>query len=283
MRNSTLPAQNFDWPSPFSDLPNMGIGEDVPIEMTPQDSHTTSTPTQAAMLATLFTAADDLYTSLPGDELYHVSQTQAPYLQEQLGRLISLQNTLETFMQLLQQLEMLYPLILERATARDLDFHAICEMEDCIHHLSPLKPSTLSRQPNQFDYTLIQLLLSCHQRVLDISETILEHGAQCYNRAKDKDPDTLQIDVPDVRIGALMLSKPTAASVWMNMLHDSLIALQKQLRPMAGLLAAVRSPAEEETEVIQLQSKIIRRRTEAGAQALAGYRKALIELDLLIS
>jgi hypothetical protein len=52
---------------------------------------------------------------------------------------------------------------------------------------------------------------------------------------------------------------------------------------MAGLLAAVRSPSEEETEVVQLQTKIIRRRTEVGAQTLANYRKALIELDLLIS
>jgi hypothetical protein len=262
----------------------MNVTADTLFETPLPDSHVQGSQTDMSMLTTILQSADQIYTSLPGEELFHIPRNQAAQYQEQMSQRLQLQKTLERFMEALQQLDLIYPIILARTTSRDADFREFCEVQNCVHHTKePPPPGSRSEQPNQFDYTLVQLLLCCHQRLVDIAEAILEHGAQCYDTSKELNPENMRLDIPEVRIGSLMVSKPTAASVWMNMLQDSLVALQKQLQAIPGLLATVRSPEQEEAKVVELQSKIIARRTQAGVEKLTRFRKSLVELDLLTS
>ncbi|KAK0385100.1 hypothetical protein NLU13_7578 [Sarocladium strictum] len=240
--------------------------------------------TDMLMLTTVLQSADQIYTNLPGEELYHVPVAQAAEHQARASQMLGLEDTFEKYMQALQQLELLYPIILARAATRDIDYRDVCKVDDCHHHTRETPPpESRSLRPNQFDYTLIQLLLACHQRLVDIAEAVLELGAQCFDRARELTPGNMQFDVPDIRAGSLLISKPTAAGMWMNMLRDSLVVLQKHLRPLPDILAAVRNPAEDEAQILNLQSKIITRRTQSGMEQLDRFRKGLLELDILPS
>lgn len=269
---------DFDW--------NAFLGEDhllePPAPPPPQPAaldhnHCPSTTPEVTMLTTIMQDADRMYIGLPGDEMHHAPRNEAPEHRVQMGALLDLQNIMERFVELLQQLDSIYPVLLARAASRDTDFSALCKIHDCAHHVESWTSSP--QQPNIFDYTLVQLLLSCHQRLLDVTETVLVHGLHCYKTLKHMTPENVQFDVPEVRIGTLQVPKQTAAAVWINLVEDSLCFLRKHLRRVPDVLAAVRHPAEDETQVVELQTKIATRRTDAMLQQLAQFRKVLAELN----
>ncbi|KAH8170461.1 fungal zn(2)-Cys(6) binuclear cluster domain-containing protein [Sarocladium implicatum] len=230
-------------------------------------------------LSALMDRADQLYATLPGEHMYHYSPDMALQQRQEITQAAELQNTMERFVELLQQLDVIYPAACVRAASMDLDLDTLCSIEQCVH-LGSQKTSFLEERP-RFDYTLIQAVLTYHQRLLDIAFVILDNGLRCGAGVAFMEPDDISFDVPHVRIGSLTVSKSTAATVWLNLVRDSMESLTKRVASLPAILEAVKRRNEDQSDLVRLQSRIILKRTETGKQKLKELRSHMSALGLV--
>lgn len=264
----------FDWP----DL--MILEQQTP-------SHVLETPAQTIpeRLAALLSGLDRMLQALPSSlEMHHVPREQLREYADHVGDNFDLQLTLDGLLHHAQDLAAIYPeatsaAVNKRMTAPESD--ALCTVPDCIHqdrtslHTTPLP---------RLDHALLNLVMACHIRLLDIMDTLAEHGRMCAFTVATLPPDyDPKFDVPEIRVGSFIAPSNTAASMLLGVLLELQTLLVERITDMSGVVAQVKdSPgAAREARVISLQCEILQERAEATLGELTNFKKGLVSARLL--
>lgn len=252
---------------------------------TPSQVLETPAQTISERLAALLSGLDRMLRALPSSlKMHHVPREQLREYADSVGDNFDLQSTLDGLLHHAQDLAAIYPEATlasfhKRTTAPESD--ALCTVPDCIHqdrtslHTTPLP---------KLDHALLNLVMACHIRLLDIMDTLAEHGRMCAFMAatlpSDYDP---KFAVPEIRVGSFVAPSNTAASMLLGVLLELQTLLVERIRDMSGVIAQVRdSPgAAREARVVSLQCEILQERAETTLGELANFKKALVSARLL--
>lgn len=250
-------------------------------------SHVLETPAQTIpeRLAALLSGLDRMLQALPSSlEMHHVPREQLREYADHVGDNFDLQLTLDGLLHHAQDLAAIYPeatsaAVNKRMTAPESD--ALCTVPDCIHqdrtslHTTPLP---------RLDHALLNLVMACHIRLLDIMDTLAEHGRMCAFTVATLPPDyDPKFDVPEIRVGSFIAPSNTAASMLLGVLLELQTLLVERITDMSGVVAQVKdSPgAAREARVISLQCEILQERAEATLGELTNFKKGLVSARLL--
>ncbi|KAM0245867.1 hypothetical protein ACHAQJ_010425 [Trichoderma viride] len=273
----------FDWP----DL--MILEQQHPQEhqgqQTPSQAFETPAQTIPERLAALLSALDRMLQALPSSlDMHHVPRQHLRNYADNVGDNFDLQSTLDSLLHQAQHLASLYPeatsaSINKRTTAPESD--AICTVPDCIHqdrtslHTTPLP---------KLDQALLNLLMACHIRLLDIMDTLAEHGQMCAFMVATLPPDyDPKFAVPEIRVGSFVAPTNTAASMLLSVLLELQAVLVDRIKDMSAAVAQVRDMpgAAREAKVVGLQCEILQERAENTLEELTNFRKSLVSARLL--
>lgn len=260
-------------PSPANDNGNNRVNGGTDAQSRPALS-------QAAQLADMMVSLDNLWRKFPGQEVHHIPRAQLRQYADTVGEKFELKPTLELLLEYTQQLAMLYPDIVRTATARAVDPDAdACTIIDCVHHdRGEFKPRYIPK----VDYALLSLLMACHQRILDILETLTEHGRLCaYMTAqlpKGYDP---KFDIPELRIGSFITPKDSAASMVVSLLFELQSLLIKKSKDLETTLVVVRSDSPRQVEILATQCEIVKERGEVTLDQLKMLRDGMVNLGII--
>lgn len=262
----------FDWSSLLqldqSQVPDPGFAP-TPAQSSSNASDGTE-PGVAAQLADMTVSLDGIWNRLKSQNFHHASPEQLRHYVDKLSNELGLHLTLEQLLLHSQRLVELY------ADATKAAIQAIappesdeaCVIPDCIHREHA---SLRDIVPRSADIALINLLLACHNRLLDVFIALAEHGKMCSNMVSACPPDyEPQFDIPQLRMGAFVAPKDAAASMLLSMLielHERLMSKNVALSSAVSLLS-VGVPKQVQMvnllcEVLQERSTIILSEYEA--------------------
>lgn len=234
----------------------------------PTPSQVLETPAQtiSERLAALLSGLDRMLQALPSSlEMHHVPREQLREYADNVGDNFDLQSTLDGLLHHAQDLAGIYPeatsaSFSKRTTAPESD--ALCTVPDCIHH----DRTSLHTTPlPKLDHALLNLVMACHIRLLDIMDTMAEHGRMCAFMVATLPPDyDPKFAVPEIRVGSFIAPSNTAASMLLGVLLELQTLLVDRIREMSGVIAQVRdSPgAAREARVVSLQCEILQERRD---------------------
>ncbi|KND93814.1 Transcription factor ACEII [Tolypocladium ophioglossoides CBS 100239] len=153
-------------------------------------------------------------------------------------------------------------------------------LPDCGHPNGILNER--SRLPS-FDHAMLNLLLACHLRLLDVLDSLAVLAQTCANLASslpDYDP---KFDVPEIRIGSFIAPKNTAASIFISMVLDLHILLMDKSRKLVAILSSpgANTALTREAEMIGLQFDILRDRADATLQEMEKLKDHLVSAGVL--
>lgn len=270
---------NFDWP----DL--MVLEQQQEAHQTPSQAFETPAQTISERLAAVLSALDRMLQAVPSSlDIHHVPRQHLREYADNVGDNFDLQSTLDSLLHHAQDLASLYPeatsaSINKRATAHEAD--AICTVPDCIHqdraslHTTPLP---------KLDHALLNLVMACHIRLLDIMDTLAEHGRMCAfmvaTLPQDYDP---KFAVPEIRVGSFVAPTNTAASMLLSVLVELQTVLVERVKDMTAMITQVRDDprAAREAKVVSLQCEILQERAETTLGELSRFRDGLVSARLL--
>lgn len=253
----------------------------------PTPSQVLETPAQtiSERLAALLSGLDRMLQALPSSlEMHHVPRAQLREYADNVGDNFDLQSTLDGLLHHAQDLAVIYPeatsaSFSKRTTAPESD--ALCTVPDCIHH----DRTSLHTTPlPKLDHALLNLVMACHIRLLDIMDTMAEHGRMCAfmvaTLPSDYDP---KFAVPEIRVGSFIAPSNTAASMLLGVLLELQTLLVERIGDLSGVIAQVRdSPgAAREARVVSLQCEILQERAETTLGELTEFKKGLVSARLL--
>jgi hypothetical protein len=254
-------------------------------QQTPSQVLETPAQTISERLAALLSGLDRMLQSLPSShEMHHVPREQLREYADTVGDNFDLQLTLDGLLHHAQDLAAIYPEATsasfhKRTTAPESD--ALCTVPDCIHQdRTSLRTTPLPK----LDHALLNLVMACHIRLLDIMDTLAEHGRMCAfmvsTLPSDYDP---KFFVPEIRVGSFIAPSSTAASMLLGVLLELQTRLVESIREMSGVIAQVRdSPgAAREARVVSLQCEILQERAETTLGEMTNFKKGLISARIL--
>ncbi|QYS96732.1 Zn(2)-C6 fungal-type domain-containing protein [Trichoderma simmonsii] len=277
--NQNHNQNGFDWP----DL--IVLDQQQQGHQTPSQAFETPAQTVSERLAGVLSALDRMLQAMPSSlDMHHVPRQQLREYADNVGDNFDLQSTLDGLLQHAQDLASMYPeaasaAINKRITAPESD--AICTVPDCIHqdrtslHTTPLP---------KIDHALLNLVMACHIRLLDIMDTLAEHGRMCAFMVATLPPDyDPKFDVPEIRVGSFVAPTNTAASMLLSVLVDLQTILVDRIKDVAAIINQVRDDprAAREARVISLQCEILQERAESTLGELSSFRDGLVSARLL--
>lgn len=254
-------------------------------QQTPSQVLETPAPTLSERLAALLSGLDQMLQALPSSlEMHHVPREQLRDYADNVGDNFDLQLTLDGLLHHAQNLAAIYPeatsaAFHRRTTAPESD--ALCTVPDCIHqdrtslHTTPLP---------KLDHASLNLVMACHIRLLDVMDTLAEHGRMCAfmvaTLPSDYDP---KFAVPEIRVGSFIAPSNTAASMLLGVILELQTRLLERIREMSGVVAQVRdSPgAAREARVVGLQCEILQERAETTLEEMTDFKKGLVSARIL--
>ncbi|KAM6485172.1 hypothetical protein HDV62DRAFT_281858 [Trichoderma sp. SZMC 28011] len=270
----------FDWP----DL--IVLDQQQQEHQTPSQAFETPALSVSERLAGIISALDRMLQAMPSSlDMHHVPRQQLREYADNVGAdNFDLQSTLDGLLHHAQDLASIYPeaasaAINKRTTAPESD--AICTVPDCIHqdrtslHTTPLP---------KIDHALLNLVMACHIRLLDIMDTLAEHGRMCAFMVATLPPDyDPKFDVPEIRVGSFVAPTNTAASMLLSVLVDLQTILVDRIKDVAAIINQVRDDprAAREARVISLQCEILQERAESTLGELSNFRDGLVTARLL--
>jgi hypothetical protein len=190
--------------------------------------------------------------------------------------------TLEELPGLAQSLATLYPEIL-KLSVRDAD---VGEAKQTSERDAMHSNGTASRGsgPPSFDHAMLNLLLACHLRLLDVLDSLVVLVQICVNLTSalpaDYDP---KFDVPEIRIGSFIAPKNTAASIFLSTLLDLQALLVEKSRKLGAVFS---SPGDgtaltREAKMIRLQCDILVDRADATLQEMKKLKDHLVSAGVM--
>ncbi|KFA65855.1 hypothetical protein S40285_04656 [Stachybotrys chlorohalonatus IBT 40285] len=249
-------------------------------ENTATDDATTTSLT--AQLADVLLALDRVWRQLSaGCGMQHVSSEQALYYAELLGTKAGVQANIEIILRHTQLLVELYPNAVRLALPKEPPVASdACTVVGCIHPEIDVFQEHLS---TQVDHALLNLLFSCHLRVLDLLDCLLRYAHLCTQLvpplvAKGYDPP---VAIPEVRIGSFVALKDTAGSVVLSILTELHTMLVARVEDLSGRLSAVNGGRSGELKVLKIQCDIMGTRTQATFAELAQIKDKMVHLGAM--
>lgn len=274
---------NFDWP------------ELMVLEQQQQGQQGHQTPSQAfetplaqtisERLAAVLSGLDRMLQAVPPSlEMHHVPRQQLREYADHVGERFDLQLMLDGLLHHAQDLASLYPeaisaSINKRATAPETD--AVCTVPDCIHQD---RTSLHTTPPPKLDHALLNLVMACHVRLLDIMDTLSEHGRMCAFMVATLPPDyDPKFDVPEIRVGSFVAPTNTAASMLITVLLELQTVLVRRVKDMAAVVAQVRDDprAAREARVVGLQCEILQERAEGTLEEMENFKEGMVKARVL--
>ncbi|RFU72069.1 transcription factor aceii [Trichoderma arundinaceum] len=254
-------------------------------QQTPSQVFETQPQTISDRLTAVLCGLDRMLQSVPSSlDMHHISRQYLRDYADNVGDTFDLQSILDGLLHHAQDLASLYPeatsaSINKRATAPESD--AACTIPDCIHqdrtslHTTPLP---------KLDHALLNLLMACHIRLLDIMDTLAEHGQMCAFMVATLPPDyDPKFAVPEIRVGSFIAPTNTAATMLISVLLELQRALVGRVKDMSAVVAQARDHpgAAREARVISLQCEILQERAEATLGELTKFKDGLIMTRVL--
>lgn len=252
---------------------------------TPSQVLETPTQTISERLTALLAGLDRMLQALPSSlEMHHVPREQLREYADSVGDNFDLQSTMDGLLHHAQDLAAIYPdatsaSFSKRTTAPESD--ALCTVPDCIHH----DRTSLHTTPlPKLDHALLNLVMACHIRLLDIIDTLQEHGRMCAfmtaTLPEDYEP---KFAIPEIRVGSFIAPANTAASMLLGVLLELQTLLVERIRDMSGVIAQVRDipGAAREARVVSLQCEVLQERAETTLGELTNLKKGLVSARLL--
>lgn len=266
-----------------SSVPSTGQAQHTP-ETTENEKARPSSSDATNKLVTIITGLEGTNHRLSSLGAYHTSKDHIQEWAEELRKSIDLSNALESLLTHTQSLSTLYSTVSELINPASRPAgHEDCDIPDCIHEYirSPTANSSAVAH-----YSLLNLLLACHLKLLDSLDTILTHAHTCSRAVsslpKDRSP---QFDIPEIRIGSFVAPPGAAASLFTTMLYQLLLDLQDKNKDLSSYLAL--NPQQDEPrslrelQVLSLQSDIIKDRTAGAVEDMRIVKARMLEMGIL--
>ncbi|KAH6609037.1 transcription factor aceii [Trichoderma cornu-damae] len=252
---------------------------------TPSQAFETPPPqTVSQRLAAVLSGLDRMLQAMPSSlEIHHVPRQRLREYADSVGDNFHLRSTLDDLLHQAQDLASLYPTatsasLSTRATAPEHD--AVCAVPDCIHQ----DRTSLGTTPlPKLDHAVLNLVMACHIRLLDVMDTLAEHGRMCAYMVATLPPDyDPKFSVPEIRVGSFVAPASTAASMLLSVLLELQHALVGRIKDMSATVARVREHPEaaREARVVSLQCEVLQERAEATLGELARFKDGLMGVSV---
>ncbi|KAH6877174.1 hypothetical protein B0T10DRAFT_566504 [Thelonectria olida] len=284
-------ALGFDWNSllAFDQISN-GMANDAatqnqnPFVTTPpvSDNSDNSPQSETAILAQLMTGLDRLHRGFPVSDVHkHMSVEDMKQVSQNPDAKFDLQRTLEQLLQNGQELSQIYPKVLQKAK------HHInrptgdnsCAIPDCVHYM---RQSLRPRQPPILDHSLLNLLIACHLRLIDILDNIMDHARVCAHvfsqLPKESEPN---FDIPEIRIGSFVAPRDSAASLVTTMLVDLQASLNARRQDAFKLVVSAAGEHSIEGQVLIMQCEILGQRGKDSLNDMRQLREQMSVTGIL--
>lgn len=241
--------------------------------------------TLSERLAALLCALDRMLQAVPSSlDMHHVSRQQLREYADTVGTGFDLQSTLDSLLHHAQDLASLYSEAVpasfnKRTTAAEAD--ALCAVPDCVHqdrtslHTTPLP---------KLDHALLNLVMACHIRLLDVMDTLAEHGRMCAFMVATLPPDyDPKFAVPEIRVGTFVAPTDTAASMLLSVVVELQTVLVARVKDLVAMVDQVKDDARaaREAKVVRLQCGILLERAESTLGEWSRFKDGLVSARLL--
>ncbi|KAH7140093.1 hypothetical protein B0J13DRAFT_61123 [Dactylonectria estremocensis] len=298
VRNGTVPdgqqqpdVAALDWSSllAFDQVCNDNPrGETIPdpniFVTTPPTSDNADTPPPGKIseLADLLVSLDRIHAGFPMSAIYrHMSIEAVKHLSQTPDVRFDIQSTIELLLKQGQQLALLYPQVLKQARRhvnRPLE-DSLCTIPDCIHHR---RLSLRPRLPPALDHSLLNLLVACHLRLIDIFDNLMDHSRVCVHLfstlPKESEPN---FDIPEIRIGSFVAPRDSAASIMTTMLVELHSSLQARCHDMSDLIVSAVDETSLESRMLSMQCEALAIRTVGTLADMRDLRDKLSSAGIL--
>lgn len=252
---------------------NLDLATMAPVAEEAASASPQATITEVSQLTDMMAALDRLQNTFPTSEAYHLSIRELNEFMQTCQ--FDLGSFLEELLQRSQKLVHLYPEVLERLGTKN----GTCDVQDCIHNSAQYLQSSSRKS---IDQSLVHLLLACHLRILDLFDSLVNHGRMCAHAVpllpKDYEPN---FDIPEIKIGSFVAPKVSAASMMIAMmieLQTSLNARAQQLHDAVSLAVGHESGA---ARILGLQCESLKERASETLTDLQSLRDNLMKLGLI--
>ncbi|KAM5372529.1 hypothetical protein ACJZ2D_007429 [Fusarium nematophilum] len=280
LRQSDVAA--FDW-TPLLGLSNHtfdpidNIGPNVLTTTPPvSDEAEPTRPSEVAQLTELMASLDRLHHEFPNPGRHHLSIHQLKEFPQSVSSKFDLQSTLEHLLQRAQKLGQLYPDVLKRLKPEDDE---VCDVPECLH---TIRHSLQTRPRLAFDQSLFNLLLACHLRLLDILDTMVDHGNLCAAVTsllpEEHEP---KFDIPEIRIGSFVAPKASAASMMTAMLIELQTSLTAKAQELNDVVSSIAGQDSREAKILGLQCEAVKEHASNTLVDLQSLRGHLMSLGVI--
>ncbi|KAF4977118.1 hypothetical protein FZEAL_6306 [Fusarium zealandicum] len=270
----------FDWSLLGLDDPALDpIGDsstDRFLATPPVSDHAEPAPrSQVSQLTDIMASLDRLQHEFPTAARHHVAPHQLEDFAQSASAKFDLQSTLEHLLQSAQKLGHLYPEILKQLQPEDES----CDIPDCLHSMRHV---IQARPRLAFDQALVNLLLACHLRLLDLFDNLVDHARVCAHVAsllpRDHEP---RFDIPEIRIGSFVAPKASAASMMTSMVIELQSSLTTRAQELHHVVSSIDGSESREAKILALQCESLKEHASATLADLHSLRERLVKMGLI--
>lgn len=214
-------------------------------------------------LTKILLEADDLLSRLPLQTTLHVQQTDSHIgLLKRLPETMPTNTTMERFFGLAQRLIDAYPAALDASLPKKSPPDATCDITDCTHTLD--LPASLLKLESEVvaeissatpDVSLVNLVVSCHTRLLDILDRFFLMVTACtrVTLASGQEPE---FDLSELHVGSFVPQRPAAVLMQITLLERLVAGLANRVLLMGDAISVFAERDDEDSdEVVILQSQ----------------------------
>ena len=183
----------------------------------------------------------------------------------------------------------LYPVILEGLSAKPQET-VDCQRENCIHvedsaYVTSREASHADDSLKKPDTFLINLLVLCHKRLLDVFGNLLSHAHLCARVAtaypNGKEP---RVTVPELRVGSFVASRTSSSTMQAVLLGHVMSVLKMrstQLRKVVGDMLGD-DHDDKQSRILRLQCELLEEDSIAKVDELEQVKNRLTNLGFPI-
>ncbi|KAJ3538952.1 hypothetical protein NM208_g4240 [Fusarium decemcellulare] len=274
-------AAAFDW-TPWLGLDNPPLGPMNSISSNPQittppvsEDTGPAPPNEVSQLTDVMISLDRLNCEFPSTGRHHLSSHQLKDFAQSVSAKFDLQATLEHLLLQAQKLAHVYPQVLKRLKPEDPP----CDIPDCLHHTTQAL-RTGPRLP--FDQSLINLLVACHLKILELFDNVVNHARLCGHVTsllpKDHEPNW---DIPEIRIGSFVAPKTSAASMMTAMIIELQSSLTERAQQLNDMVSPFVNNESKEAKIVGLQCEALQEHASTTLNDLRALRDYSIKLGFI--
>ena len=298
-------GMQLDWQTLDFDrnlTPPIGTSQNLRTELlipeAVESSSSTSSPPSPAdarsayvkQLTALAADLDKVYGDMPPATTCHIAKDRSPdeFLAE-YSKMFDAHQCLELLFSAGQALLDLYPDVLGILSSEPRG-SVECQNQDCIHiedgsHVPDYGTSRLGNTPRKLDVFLLNLLVLCHARLLDVFGNLLSHAQLCARVAtvypKGKEP---RVSVPELKVGKFVASRSSSSTMQAVLLgHIASVLKTRSSQLSRKVEETLGSETEDkQSKMLMLQCQVLEEDSVVKVDELHRIKERLASLGLPI-